>query len=1005
MNIVRESGWLVLLLRPLCDCGRCLLLALCLGSVALQPPDASAASTIFGGGPFYSGGTAAMNALRASGYTTVMLWCIHVNSSSGNLVLNDQLLVSNGTYVGNASWPAQLATLKTPPTSVNRIEVSVASWGVNDFLSIQTLMNLYGTNTDSILYRNFQALKTATGATAVDFDDETLYDVATAVKFGRMLSSIGYKVTLCPYTGASFWQSVYSQLGTNIVDAVYLQCYAGGAGNNPATWNGYFPGTKVQPGMWCKNGAGCASGNTASEVQAQMAAWKSSASIPGGFMWLYDDMLSCTAGGTAADYARAINTALDTLLVTPATGFAAVTAYNARSMPTSTPLRLTNAGPAALNWSLVNTSAWLTASTYSGTLAGGTSMTVTVSLNTSAATNLAIGQYSVNVLISNATTRVVLTRAFSLNTAIVNWPVALTGFNAALLAATNATAATPGATAFDIPNNYCFYQSGLGSSTRGLPVNGVFPSLCDSGTAFQLGPYGLTNALLLGYNNPKSGTLALTTPQAFNSLAVLASSANGGGLGTLAINFVGGARSQVFSFNAQDWFYVVTNVAVQGFGRLKLGTNLTIEDNGSSNPNLYQTTINLAALGLTQAVASITFSNPATAGASQNTAIFAVSGMPASIPLRPPTGLTAIPGTNATVRLAWIASAGATNYNVKRSATSGSGFATVGRTAGTNFTASGLTNGSLYFFVVTASGTSNESTNSSEVSAMPGSYRSWALAGNPVAYWPLDESSGPTTYDLVRRSNGVSAGSYSRGASGPVGQGFGSPHRATRYDGLTAYTQVPRMIGDTNFSLVFWVQTTATGGTPDWYSGKGLVDGEVGGTVNDFGVALVGSKVGFGVGNPDLTLTSVRSINNGLWHQVAVTRDAASGAMKIFIDGTLDAATNGPAGARSAPPSLRFGGLQTGGGWLNGGLSEVAMYDQVLAASQIATLYNAATGRFYGVTLSYRWSGANIVLSWPGNGKLLEATNCSGPWTTNATSSPVTVSPVSPRKFYRVQTL
>ena len=60
----------------------------------------------------------------------------------------------------------------------------MSSWGVNDFQSIQTLMNTYGTNTDSILYRNFQALKTATGAQAVDFDDETLYDVTTAVKFG-----------------------------------------------------------------------------------------------------------------------------------------------------------------------------------------------------------------------------------------------------------------------------------------------------------------------------------------------------------------------------------------------------------------------------------------------------------------------------------------------------------------------------------------------------------------------------------------------------------------------------------------------------------------------------------------------------------------------------------------------------------------------------------------------------------------------------------------------------
>ena len=176
-----------------------------------------------------------------------------------------------------------------------------------------------GTNTTSILYRNFQALKTATGATAVDFDDETLYDVATTVKFGRMLSSIGYKVTLCPYWNPTFWQSVYSQLGNGIVDAVYLQCYAGGAGNNPASWNSYFSGLKVMPGLWCAHGTGCAEGDVPAAVASQMLAWKSGADIPGGFMWLYDDMLSCSSKGTPAGYAVSINQAVDPLRFSPAT--------------------------------------------------------------------------------------------------------------------------------------------------------------------------------------------------------------------------------------------------------------------------------------------------------------------------------------------------------------------------------------------------------------------------------------------------------------------------------------------------------------------------------------------------------------------------------------------------------------------------------------------------------------------------------------------------------------
>jgi len=967
-------------------------------------PTAQASSTIFGGGPFYSGGQARMNELRNSGYTTVMLWTIHVNESNGNLIYNDILVVSNGVYVGNPAWPGQLATLKQPPTSVNRIEISVGSWGVPDFERIKILMDTYGTNTTSILYRNFQALKVATGADAVDFDDESQYDVNTMVKFGRMLASIGYKVTLCPYTQPTFWQNVYNQLGPGIVDEVYLQCYAGGAGNNPATWNNYFPGLKVQPGMWSKNGGGCAQGNTAAEVQAQMTNWRASAGIPGGFMWLYDDMLSCTAGGTAADYARAINTAVDKMLVLPSAGFTGVMAFNSQFIPTATPFTITNSGATALNWSVINTSSWLTISASSGPLAGNAATTVNISLNPTVATNLAPNTYTATVLFSNVTTKVSQARNFSLNTAIANWPVALTGFNAGLLASNNATAGNPGATAFDIPNNYCFYQLGLSGSTRGLPLNGVFASQVDSTTAFQVGPFGVTNALLLGYNAPKFGTLTLAAPQAFNSLVILASSANGGGQGTFVLNFTNGTQSQVFNFNAQDWFFNVANVAIQGFGRLRLGTSLTIEDNGNANPNLYGTTINLAALGITQPISSITFSNPASAGAQQNTAIFAVSGMPSSVPLQPPTSLVATPGSNATVQLTWSASAGATNYLVRRSTISGSSHFTVGNTANTTFTDTGLINGTTYFYVVVAAGTVSESANSVEVSANPGSYRAWTLAASPLAYWPLNETSGTVANDIVRGSNGVYGGSYILGFTGAAGVGFGSPHRSVRYDGSTGHTQIPRVIGSTNFSIALWIQTMTTGGTPQWYNGKGIVDGEVGGATGDFGVSLVGTKIGFGVGNPDTTLQSVRAINTGAWRQVVVTRHSGTGAMRIYIDGTLDASMTGPTGPKTAPPALRIGSLQVAGNYLLGAISDVAVYDTVLTAEQVGTLYSAATGLFLDVTLSLSRSGNNLVLNWPGNGRLIEANNLTGPWLTNFSAKPVFVNPTLPQKFYRVRT-
>lgn len=942
--------------------------------------------------------TSQINGLRASGFTTMILFTMTVQTN-GDFTYNEGVLIcSNGVYVGPSNWGTLLNQCRVAPTTINRIEMSIAGWGDPSWTNIKNLIAANGTNTSTVLYRNLAALKAALGIDAICNDDESAYDSASTIQFGKMCASVGLKSTLCPYTNPGYWQAVYNGLGSNNCDAVYLQCYDGGGGNNPATWNSYFPGLKVIPGYW--------DWERTPIFYTNMVNW-SAAGGPGGFYWP-----SCTGCSPPADaagmkqYATWIQNAFFRFQpdITPAAGFNGIAAFNQFTLPMSTTFTLTNGTTNAFNWSLSNTSGWLTVSTAAGNLAAGATGSVTVSLNPTSATNLAPGFYTANVVFTNPTVGGNTVRTFTLNTAVVNWPLAVSGFNAGIIASNTATAGTPGATGFDIPNNYCFFQQGLNGSPRGLPAGGVFTSLTSTNTAFKFGPFGASNALMLGHTYPRFGTLTLNPPQALNSLAVLASSANGGGQGTFFLTFTNGTRSPVFAFNAQDWFYVVTNVAIQGFGRLRLGASLTIDDNGSSNPNLYQTTVNLAALGLSQPIASITFSNRAAAGGNETAAIFGVSGMPATVPLYPPLGLTAIPGTNATVRLSWSPVTGATNYNLRQSLTSGSGYALIAATNGTSLTLSGLANGYTYYFVVSAQGTANESTNSSPVSAMPGAYPGWAFGLNPIAYWPLNETGGATAYELVRGSNGVHSGGFTLTTGGANGAGFSNPHRIVFYNGTSGYTQIPRVIGSTNFSIAFWLRTAATGGTPNWYNGRGLVDGEVSGVAGDFGLALVGNKVSFGVGNPDTTLTSVKTVNDNLWHHVVATRDAGNGAMALYIDGKLDNTTTGPTGSRTSSPALRLGSLQTGVNFLSGSLSDVAMYQQVLTSNQIATLYSSATGIFYDVTLTNRISNGNLVLNWIGNGKLLEATNLLGPWTTNAFASPVTITPNQPQKFYRIQT-
>ncbi|MCC3371522.1 discoidin domain-containing protein [Cohnella sp. REN36] len=332
-----------------------LLLSCCLlfgmlpwGASAATPPE----SVIYGGGPFYAGGTATMNDLRQSGFTTVMLWTIHVNAN-GDLYYNDQKVVSNGAYVGKASWPSELATLKQAPTSVKRLEISVGSWGVNDFQNIKDLIAAQGTGTTSILYKNFSALKNAIGGDAISFDNEDLYDVNSSAAFGNMLAGLGYKITLCPYTNVSYWQSVKSQLGTK-VDRIYLQVYDGGAGNNPSTWSSQL-GMTVMPGLDSKTSS---RGNTPAQVNSRMSAWKASAGIAGGFIWYYDAILNNPSGGSAADYAAAINGALGS----PSSGSIAtggtVTASQGGS-PSGEEKEKAFDGSSATKWLIFAASGWI----------------------------------------------------------------------------------------------------------------------------------------------------------------------------------------------------------------------------------------------------------------------------------------------------------------------------------------------------------------------------------------------------------------------------------------------------------------------------------------------------------------------------------------------------------------------------------------------------------------------------------------------------------------------
>ena len=221
--------------------------------------------------------------LRNSGFTYIILFNINVEPD-GTLTTDGETVCKDGKYVfGNTqpNYVSDIKKLKQAPTTISRIEICIGGWGNESFSRIKELINRHGVGSGTILYKNFKALKNAIPEIdAVNNDDEHCYDVATAVKFHKMMYELGYKTTIAPYTNRSFWENLVSQLGDRC-DRVLIQCYDGGAGNNPSDW--HLGNRAVHAGRMNYQEGGV------DACVAQMESWKRNNGVSGGFIWLYND--------------------------------------------------------------------------------------------------------------------------------------------------------------------------------------------------------------------------------------------------------------------------------------------------------------------------------------------------------------------------------------------------------------------------------------------------------------------------------------------------------------------------------------------------------------------------------------------------------------------------------------------------------------------------------------------------------------------------------------------
>ncbi|KAL5436334.1 hypothetical protein PMIN07_001713 [Paraphaeosphaeria minitans] len=229
-------------------------------------------------------------ALITSGFNSLIIFGVGILEDGSIMYYSntpgsaDAKVASGGAYIGGNGLAAKMQSLKAAGSSVIRLEISMNSQHVKD------LMAKPGPGADTPLYKNFAALKAAWGLDAVNNDDESLYDVTSTVTFAKMLGKVGYRYTGAPYTNTAFWKSLISQTNAGLAepnllfDRAYLQCYDGGAGNDPGAWANNL-GLKVVPLVWVTNDSKPSYGTTAAAAKTKFQGWKARGGVIGGGYW------------------------------------------------------------------------------------------------------------------------------------------------------------------------------------------------------------------------------------------------------------------------------------------------------------------------------------------------------------------------------------------------------------------------------------------------------------------------------------------------------------------------------------------------------------------------------------------------------------------------------------------------------------------------------------------------------------------------------------------------
>jgi hypothetical protein len=219
-------------------------------------------------------------------------------------------------------------------------------------------------------------------------------------------------------------------------------------------------------------------------------------------------------------------------------------------------------------------------------------------------------------------------------------------------------------------------------------------------------------------------------------------------------------------------------------------------------------------------------------------------------------------------------------------------------------------------------------------------YPSTILADGPIAYYRLGETGGLIGADSS--GNGLGGIYYEGVTFGTPGAIAGDSNPAVTFDGTSGHLRVLSTVGDGDFSIELWMNTTVDSLMgAQAYQGTGLVWSDVAGVANDWIVGYLNDAAAFFTGNPDDTIMGTTLLNDGNWHHIVATR-MLGGEKDLYVDGQME--NNGVTNSNplNANPIIDIGGNTLDHRYFSGSLDEVAIYQVALTPAQVLAHYKAA---------------------------------------------------------------